>query len=477
MTSPPQRPSPELCIAEQPTWTSTPPGLNPTPRERQIFHLLRTLTVHQVDGGVQSGFWSKNLLQATYVYPAIWHAALALSAMHQRAILASNEAEAHFADEYHTFALKQYTASIGHVISMKAHDKLSTSDQEMLLTASALYTGISLLRGDLDQAQTHANNAVKLFCQWGFLDDEEDVDTGASGSVLGRQHTSRLIRDIFYSFVSLGDRFPEELELQFVSSVPHITKPFESLDAAYYAYLPIHTGLLRIKSWEPENVLAEEVTPPTSNMLERQHGLNLWNVRFEGYLQLQTYTEEDLDVIALLQMLRMFEETFGAIMIHRTPQMWIKHAHKWDRIVKAAEHLIEKQERNGSSNPSISGGFSFSISALEVLRMVGFICRSGSTRRRIVSLLKQWSKRDAAWDNRLSWVMVEAKMLVEEQSLAAAPPGSCECVPDIFFCTEHRVSSVNTDFLQDGVVVVKMKTGAEARQNLLGHTWSLKYDC
>ncbi|KAM3509217.1 hypothetical protein MY11210_006400 [Beauveria gryllotalpidicola] len=466
-TTPPQQASPEASISEQPSLSTAPHGHNPTDQERQFFHLLRTLTVRQVNGGIKSDFWTKNLLQATYVYPAIWHAALALAAMYQRAYILHNGGDSRAAKEHKMFAIQQHLISFRFIIAMN-HSTVSGAEQEMLLTASALYTGICLLRADLNQARIHAASAAKLSKQWGFLDDEPDHQ--ATQGVIGRENTKQLLRDVYHSFHSIAS-FSEDIVAHFQASVWHITEPFASVDEAYYAYLNIHSGWARIKSWEPEHCGTRGASPSPGQMQVRQHALNLWMIRFQGFLQLGSYRKEDLDTIELLQLFCLLEETFDIIMIHRTPEMWAKNAHKWERIVKTAERLLEKQKGCGESGVSTRGIFYYSLSVQEVLRMTGFICRSGAIRRRIIKLLQQWRHCDGLWDNETSWKLVEAKMIIEEEALAADGPVSCECVPDVFFCMHHRVACVKMELPEEGGLRAHMKTGAELEQGLPGKNW------
>ncbi|KAJ3494554.1 hypothetical protein NLG97_g4008 [Lecanicillium saksenae] len=465
VNSPPRKASPEPVIVQQPALSSAPWGLHPaTDYERQNFNLLRTLIVNQINGGIKSEFWTKNLLQATYVYPAVWHAALALAAMYQRATCVLNNQDPHFAAEYYAFAVRQFSASVGFIIGMN-HSRVSGPEQEMLLTTTALYTGICLLRGDLAQAKTHALYLAKLSLQWRFLEDEDDHNV--VDGVIGRANTKQLLRDVCYSFNTLLC-FSDEMMEHFTVAVSHDTRPYASLDDAYYAYINIHSSWTKIKDWEPDHFSTTGASPAPGHMQERQHALNLWAIRFEAYLQLGTYTQEDAYLIEQLQLFHLFEDTFDTIMIHRTPEIWAKNAHKWERILKGAERLLEKQNYCETGTVPQKSIFYYSLSVQQVLRMTGFICRNGIIRRRIIKLLQQWQHCDGLWDNELSWRMVEAKMLKEESALAAAAPASCDCVPDLFFCIDHRVAGVTTELLDDGCMLVRMQTGLELKQGLPG---------
>ncbi|OAQ97290.1 hypothetical protein LLEC1_00051 [Akanthomyces lecanii] len=469
-STPSQHTSPESSISEQPTLSTAPHGHAPTLQERRIFRLLQTIIVRQVNGGIKPDFWTKNLLCATYVYPAIWHAALALAAMYQRANILFNGEDPRLAEEYCLFAARQYTLSSRFIIAMN-HNVVSGAEREMLLTATALYTGICLLRADLSQARTHAAGAAKLSKQWKFLDDEANQQV--SEGVLGRANTIQLIRDVYYSFDSIAS-FSEDIASHFQAPVSATTEPFDSLDEVYYNYLNIHSGWARIKSWEPQYCDTPEASPSPGQMQVRQHALRLWTVRFEGYMQLAHPTPEDADTIALLRLFRLFEETFDTIMIHRSPEVWVKHAHKWERIVDMAELLVKKQIQREDAGPSRMGIFCYSLSVQEVLRLTGFVCRNGAIRRRIIKLLQGWRHCDGLWDNEISWKLVEAKMLKEEQALAAAAPSPCECVPDLFFCIDHRVAYVKIDLSEQGGLSAHMKTGVELKQGLSGQkTWCI----
>lgn len=426
---------------------------------------MRTTTARQVSGGIKVDFWNRNLLQAAYQYPAIWHAALALSAMQHRASVLASDGNGEFANSYLTFALKQYTKSMTCLIPV-TRKSLSDSEQDMLLTTSALYTGICLLRAEPEQALTHAQNAAKLFHSWSLTTDTSDA--ASFPGVLGRANAVHLIRDIVHSFQSMGKLFSDEVDDQFLTPVLHTTEPFRSLDEAYYSFLSIHSGAIKIKSWAPENRRGEQVTPAPCEMLVRQHALNFWSTRFEGYLQRHDPTEEEADAIELLWLLRDLQEIFITIMVQRTPQTWASQSHKWDRIVRNAAKLMAKQGQCSNSGEPSASRFFYSVSILSVLRITGFICRDGTIRRRVIELIKICGKGDCVWTPHISWVMIEHKMLLEEAALAAAKPGTCDCVPNLFFCTEHRVSSVESWFPGEGKLSFIMKTGEDARKGLPG---------
>lgn len=158
-----------ILFAKQPVVSPTPAGIAYNEQELRFFSILSSDTVQQVSGAFDQEFWSTHVLRATRAYPAVWHASLALSAIHMRAKITSTSPIAHATREkYYEFALREYNASIKYLIDIGRHDKLSIADQETMLLSSLLFAGLSSIQCDYEQATTHAHNGINLFYEWRF---------------------------------------------------------------------------------------------------------------------------------------------------------------------------------------------------------------------------------------------------------------------------------------------------------------------
>lgn len=55
-----------------------------TDEERRSFEFFRSRTAYELSGFFDSGFWNRVVLQAAHFEPAVRHAVLALSSLHER---------------------------------------------------------------------------------------------------------------------------------------------------------------------------------------------------------------------------------------------------------------------------------------------------------------------------------------------------------------------------------------------------------
>lgn len=72
---------PAAALGHQPSQRLWPLDVSPSVEGREMFHFFRSEGVNQVVGYFDASFWTVDVLRAAQVYPAIWHAMLAMAAM------------------------------------------------------------------------------------------------------------------------------------------------------------------------------------------------------------------------------------------------------------------------------------------------------------------------------------------------------------------------------------------------------------
>jgi len=92
-------------------------GFQGSEEECRSFEYFRSRTAHQLSGFFDSSFWDRLLLQATHCEPALRHAVLALSSLHERFEL-RDETIQHplWKGSEGGFALQHYNDAIGALI-------------------------------------------------------------------------------------------------------------------------------------------------------------------------------------------------------------------------------------------------------------------------------------------------------------------------------------------------------------------------
>lgn len=456
----------------------SPVNVTSTRQEMQMFDLLRSVTVCQVTGGFDNSFWGVDFLQATQAYPAVWHAGLALSAMHQRMkITTSNDWALQTKHDYYIFALKQYNSAIKSLIEIAQTEHPSPAQQETLLMVSMLFAGICCLQGDPRQAVLHAKNAIHLFYEWKFWEYSDDRFNDRQGCVLS---TSSLVTLITYFESQFINRLRNESRPPWRGK--HLPQqcsaaPFTSVTEAYNEFQPLFNGLLEtlLHIGYPSDQAAPRPKPNLIHLFRQEYGV--WGEKFARFKKSRNAPPPDSEAMTILELYWVGIEISVIVDVDKAASSWDQFRPAYDRIITLAEQQFERElERNLSSHGAMEPIFCFSMSITEVLVFVGFNCRDGTIRRRVISLLRKWPRRDGLWDASAIASMCEAVMVLEEENAikrknsATAESGdddddvNCKCIRDEVICNDHRVVETKFDFLDNGGAQVGLRTVEDIRK-------------
>lgn len=436
-----------------------------------MFDLLRSETVQQVAGSFDQPFWVVDVLRATQAYPAIWHANLALAAIHDT-VKTSGNSDTYQKSKRERYILKHYTASINDLIAITRQESLSTANQEAVLLASMLLTALCCQRGDINQAIIHARNGLQLFHQWRFWEQTRFPESSL-GCILNTSSIATVI---------------DHFELQFVNRLTYITIPcrgtpglpprcsataFNSVTSAYFELQPLMTSLMAL--WQHAHLGVFEGLPQPARELRYAHQLEsvAWKLKFDAFLNSGQLKETDIEGILILQLLWSGFDVCLKANIYEGETAFDTFQPSFEYMVTRAEELREilskKRSTQSSDTPPL---FSFSMSISEMLFWSGNGCRDGPTRRRIVNLLRTWPQSDGIWDPRLLAAITEVSMNLEESGWSqdeASKPASCVCIAGVTICNDHRVNGHRVEFLPDGRAKVILKTVADMKANTLGY--------
>lgn len=516
-------------LDEQPTYMAVPAGLKPSSRERQVFTRLRTETILQVAGSFDREFWTRDVLQATQVYPAIWHGAIALAAMHEHMKAAATGDRASAADLC-AFSLTQHQIAIGYIMKLKHDAPLSYAEKETLLMTTMLYTAMACLQGQRQQALKHIHAALRMVLEWRFWEsptasalpspvrststsyNTPSPSTAGAGSspansestvhsrsrrsikrspVLGRESLLQLILFFYRQYNNIDQRFPQYLIGFFNAELERSTEPFLTVTDAYFRYLPI---LLNEEiPVEPELRADPTVTlkfmPAPSHLMLHHSRMAEWRQRFKYLEESQDMLDQhDLRGFRILKLHIEYEEILHGVMSERSAENWAKYRHRWPALVRDVEALLEEEaaasetklDGNREHCPLTEPVFSFSHSPLEVLRMVGAVCRDTKVRRHVISLLRKYPRHDGVWDGQIIALQIELKMQREQEGLVqyGVEPDlhggygdvtlPCGCVPDLHVCMDHRVGAFHVDMLGEKVTSLRAQNGYDLDNGLPG---------
>lgn len=487
-----------------------PEGVKTTPRDWQMFELFRTVTAHQVGGGVDLAFWSVDLLRAAHAYPAIWHACLALSATHEwmkleaaaavassissnydfdmlsgDSLHTSSNAYAEQASEQYTFALAQYNASITHVLDItRQQQDLSYASKETLLMTSMLYAGICSMQNNPSQALVHIRNTVEIFGQWRFWELAADKPKKQQLGILNTTSLVRLVTMFYHQFRDLAA--DSDLgSLAFMKQRRRMSrskKPFASPTEAYFEYRAIMNMEAVCPDCETLSLdRADELTPLPRGAASicAQHALSYWKTRFAGLQRARRRRSASLSSPPsasekqdgqTMRLLTIFMDLFDHIAVWRDRESWPKLERKFHSAVDSAEQLLRQQAEDCHSSllspeTTTLPIFSYSESVLEAITSIGILSRNRAVRQRVTALMDTWPRREGVCNSELMRLTIEAIMQKEEEvenwGEFLEMESCCACERGVYVCRMHKVEEVALSFPDERMVKVSLRSHEE----------------
>jgi hypothetical protein len=432
-------------------------------QELRNFDMLRVDTIHHITGAFDKGFWAVDVLRATRESAAIWHAGLALAAMHRRMTLPTTKCAA--AEEHYMFALKQYNSAIRHLVSITKQPKLTLADRETLLLAAVLFTGIACLQGNPREAIVHARNGLQLFYQWRYWEQLDVAPSSRVDSIIRAESIIALVNNLESQFTKRLGHVAPPLRPEGARAHRCSPEPFASATAAYFELLTLMNGLL--KSWRSTEQPTALRNQAPEMYLAYRHELSVWKKKLRTFQQTHKPGPSDWESHRILELLSLGLDMGDDVNLTESVLMYDRHADKFEQIMQLIRELSLEKCHSIKTKRIALPLFSFSISICEFLSWFCTSCRDRRLRREAIETLATWELRDGLWDSALVAAINEAFMKVEEDgilegNLTAAD--GCKCVPDGFICHSHRVLQHWVEFLDDGAAKLFVLTANDVKQ-------------
>lgn len=466
---------PQLVL--QPAIDVSPAGVNTSRHDMGLFHLFRTQTASQLTGGVDQIFWNMDLLQAIRIYPALWHASLAMAAMHKTL---RNAASDHASQEDDVLALKHHYLSIKHMLDAAAMQgmELPYSKKEMILMTTILLATISSLRGDMREAIIHARSGLRLYYQWNFRQYKTQQLTAASKiGALSSDSLIMLMEFLEYQFALFTGTTERPPGIpDFASATLGSDSPFTSLTEAYVKLLPLVNGAVSL--WADSQVpdLAQQTYPLPDRCLVHRHALRQWRSRFQNLKRLSKNKTSEMDTVMRLELYcRALEVTLHAD--SSEPGFSVNIADfNLVRMLALVEKLFANQTELANDTTSTNIPiFSFSLSIYGPLAAIAVFCRKRIVRQRMLFLLRHWPRVESIWHGTLLIRMCESIYQVENEG-AMFDQQSCHephCIDGEYVCLHHRILASHSTLGPDGEMQLKLTSVGDSQRRLPERTFML----
>lgn len=467
---------------QQPGYKVAPLGIDPSQRELQIFHMLHHETARTVAGSFNCEFWTRDVLQASQEYPAIWHASLALAAMHAE-IWTKGETDAvrYIRHGYHVFALQQYDKAIKHALQLTIREQHSQCDKEALLLVSILFTALCCLQDEVDQAKAHVINILKLRDQWQFRELSRRPSSGTCNNILTIDSLLAVVSNFEcqfqykLTFVPRPPPPPVDIESTMFHAFSSI--PFCAVTDAFFEIQIIRHRFLLTRRRSGEQADFSQPYPIRDAYYSIILELEAWNARFQPLQTRHGLSQTEREG---LQLLWLYYLTFQMCLSIRFEVIEIGYdAYQplFKKIVDTADKAYARQEMSEGKPIVVSSGFSFSPTFCELLLLVGVCCRDSVIRRRAINLLRDKPRRSGIWDSRLFALASECIMVIEENGHVDSHSGkhNCKCAPGVFICHDHRVAAPDISFVRPGEALMVINTIGGLKEKLPPRTITLSW--
>lgn len=470
--------------------------MHPEGYEIDLFGTFRSSLVPVIGGVFNREFWSIDVPTAAQIYPSIWHGAVALTAIYKSIKVDKKSIRRVFGstsnptrNQLYRHALVHFNKSIQALAKSMASypsdlSQISYRDKEMILMTSILYIGLCGMLSDDHQTKSQCESFSQLLEAMRF--GEEDPMT--RNGIMAYKDLMSIILIIDSSiYQQMG--LPGRWDRKWIVQCPQIGA-FTCMTDAYLAMLPTQFMSL-VKA---EVAMAPNSQGPRKNRF-RLDMLECYVARLDIFKHSQrSFTSHDLETLNTLDLLMELSFIREEIMLSKTREESIAASEKlllaFDRVDAAMGRLSTLGAAFSSEPPP----FTFAPSFGRLLQIYLAVTHSPKVRRRGIELMKKWpySEVGSRSDELVAIQEITdhhaatgpARTLPYQQAglpifssfqnndgseLPFDPLNSCECIPDVFICRDHKMGDHQTDVYgpspRYGVV-----SWYEKRHNL-PHTW------
>ncbi|KAL2144090.1 hypothetical protein VTI28DRAFT_9620 [Corynascus sepedonium] len=397
--------------------------------ERRAFQFFQHITAPCLSGDLDGPFWRVLVLQICQSEPAVRHAVLAVSSLHEGMVQATMTPYRNAKDR-NSFALYQYNRAIACLL-----DQMRTVDARPLvpLLTCVLFVCIELMQSKDRESLLHLEQGRQILSQLG-----RKGPTGNPEVDLIKQHLVPMYTRLSLTSLMFGGepvRIPAQLKM--LTEVPVV---FETIDEVRYALYDFMDECLRFAKKTREAKL-REIAPEQMRVFEQEQDrllrkLAKFNIAFSLYrssnavaglagsislIQIHVHTTFIWISTALSQNETVFDDyvdTFSAIIPLAT-----------DFINSLNNPPPVRPEQHAGGGPTVPGPsaadarrfatlFTFEMYIIAPLYFVAAKCRHPIIRRAALDLLRRNPvRRENLWRANVMAAIAERTMRLEEKHL------------------------------------------------------------
>lgn len=374
-----------------------------TSDERRCFSYFKYHTIPTLQGLCDSPLWQELVLRMSLSEPAVYHAVVALSAVHQDSEIYGMPLPGQIVQNtWHQFSLEQCGRSFA--ILNRRHASQDPQVKEVMLLCCLLFVLMELLRGQYDDAFKHLHSGLRIIRETrAQTSSDSPVDTC-----------------LVEAFTNLGIQSAQfgsgELLTDIYNEIEHHTYPtdglrvFCDLSEARQAFDPIVADifpfLARIRNLS-EEAIASEYGTLLAKQLQFISQLYKFGHCFESFCSYRRFSPKQQRGVDMIRIM------------HRTLSLAVKTFLLRGEIAldfftpEFETHLSLVEEILGrfSERPS----FTLEIGILPALYYAALQCPDYRVRSHAVELLQSWPHREGTFDS--NWIVFLALERMKAESV------------------------------------------------------------
>lgn len=402
--------------------------------EKRSFHFFQHVTAPTLSGDFDAFFWRVLVLQICQTEPAVKHAILAVSSLHE-SMLQETHTVAPYTDgsSRQAFALQQYNKAISCML-----DQMTEADARPLgpLLTCVLFVCIEFMQNKDNESLIHLEQGRQILAQL----DRKARSTDPEMDMIKQHLVPMYTRLSLTSFMFGGNPVPIPSELKTLQNVPCA---FESIDEAQYCLYDFMDECMRFT--RRTRLGRTTKVPRESGRTLRQHQDYLMgklakiDVAWSLY-QASKPTAAHEGAVKLISIHLHMTRVCLATALSNNETDFDSYILDFAAIIPLASGFLEASERNPSTDrkysaatgnpvhPSGRGSrFSFGLHVIAPLYYVVTKCRHPVIRRVALDLLRRnSSRRESLWRANIMAEIATRTIRLEEQSVlperSVSPP-------------------------------------------------------
>lgn len=412
-----------------------------TQDEKRSLHFFQQVTAPTLSGDFDAYFWRVLILQICQTEPAVRHAVLAVSSLHEDMLQEGLSSSAN-GPSRHSFALRQYNKAIAWMLGLMAEAEVKPLSP--LLTCLLFVCIEFMQRKDVDSLN-HLEKGRQILSQ---LKRTPTGSTKTEMEMIKRHLVPMYMRLSFTTFMFGGNPAPIPIDMKMVNEVPSM---FESLYEAQYCLYDFMDECMRFTRRARQYKDEYDVPISIERALEHEQEylirkLARFNVAYSLYQTLnQDYTAAT--TTTLLQIHLHLTSIWLSTALTNRETAFDSHLTTFSAIVPLASSFLNSagpisltERRTSSSTDGStprdgrSSVFSFDMHVIPPLYFVATKCRHPLIRRAALDLLRRnASRRENLWRADVMAEIATRHVKLEEDGAMQERGSSQTIAPDLVY--------------------------------------------